>query len=388
MLKLLLITSLIFVFCMCTDKTATGPNEILSSQSSVSTDSLAIESATTGTTSVQTDGINPPELKNLYISGSPRVDSVLSVNYWYYDANEDVEGESHVQWLRNGVPIEGANSLNYTLTKSDSGKQISINLTPVSLNEKNNIGLMQSDSIDLYYFIDKRDGKSYNYTTIGDQVWMAENLNYNIDNNHSICPGLQEENCNIHGRMYDIPTAFGISLVDGIMPKVEIERSVTGICPSGWLVPGVDDWRKMFIYILMKENLPNESMSGEGNGLRWDGLVDLLGPSSKYGFNGYNLDWISHLVMYPANPEWLAASLSFRSTNELYLPANEFRINTIRMFYYGAKEFIYPGVTESLNRGTNILPSSIGAHITGSLFSLKYLIRCVQKSQMSKSSPS
>ncbi|WP_295681626.1 FISUMP domain-containing protein [uncultured Fibrobacter sp.] len=35
-------------------------------------------------------------------------------------------------------------------------------------------------------FTDERDGQVYMYTTIGNQVWMAQNLNYDAPYSHSI----------------------------------------------------------------------------------------------------------------------------------------------------------------------------------------------------------
>ncbi|WP_407450081.1 FISUMP domain-containing protein, partial [Fibrobacter sp.] len=49
-------------------------------------------------------------------------------------------------------------------------------------------------------FVDERDDQEYKYTTIGDQVWMAENLNYNAVG--SICQGKDESKCELYGRLY------------------------------------------------------------------------------------------------------------------------------------------------------------------------------------------
>ena len=48
-------------------------------------------------------------------------------------------------------------------------------------------------------FTDDRDGRVYKYTTIGDQVWMAENLNYNVE--HDAC-FYEEDDCRAMGRVY------------------------------------------------------------------------------------------------------------------------------------------------------------------------------------------
>lgn len=51
-------------------------------------------------------------------------------------------------------------------------------------------------------FIDERDGQEYRYTTIGDQVWMAQNLNYVAE--YSACYDNNELNCDLWGRLYSL----------------------------------------------------------------------------------------------------------------------------------------------------------------------------------------
>ena len=55
-------------------------------------------------------------------------------------------------------------------------------------------------------FTDVRDGKTYATTTIGKQVWMARNLDYDMDGGY--CYKDDSVNCGKFGRLYTWPAAM------------------------------------------------------------------------------------------------------------------------------------------------------------------------------------
>jgi uncharacterized protein (TIGR02145 family) len=72
------------------------------------------------------------------------------------------------------------------------------------------------------------DINDYKIVKIGEQTWMAENLNCDVSN--SKCYDNKSANCNKYGRLYDWWTAITV-------------------CPLGWRLPSNDDWEQLINYI-------------------------------------------------------------------------------------------------------------------------------------------
>lgn len=117
--------------------------------------------------------------------------------------------------------------------------------------------------------IDKRDSQSpqvYETVTIGNQVWMAKNLNYNTndEHEHDWCGGGNGSSygdCNQYGRLYSWTVA-------------------QTACPDGWKLPSNDDWKTLFTAVGGEESKnPDDPYSWEYPG------VQASLKESGYGFN-------------------------------------------------------------------------------------------------------
>ena len=103
---------------------------------------------------------------------------------------------------------------------------------------------------------DERDGQTYKTVEIGDQVWMAENLNYNYHTEitQSICYENDEKNCAKYGRLYTFAAAVdsaglfgdgGIGCGNTNTPCT-VKASTRGVCPEGWHLPSMNEWEQLF----------------------------------------------------------------------------------------------------------------------------------------------
>jgi uncharacterized protein (TIGR02145 family) len=159
-------------------------------------------------------------------------------------------------------------------------------------------------------FTDSRDGKTYKTVKIGEQVWLAENLNYEAKG--SLCYDNKKENCDKYGRLYDWNTA-------------------KAACPSSWHLSSNEEWDKLYRFAGGKRDIDfseekdtiskrlkaKSGWSGNGNGTDDFGFSALPGGyrHNQAGFiqvGNYSLWWITtnkgnefHHILYDGGlPSW------------------------------------------------------------------------------------
>ena len=179
---------------------------------------------------------------------------------------------------------------------------------------------------------DPRDGIVYKTTTIGGQVWMAENLNYfDIEGAPSAikndwCYWDKPENCESAGRLYTWTVA-------------------KRVCPEGWRLPTNEDWQALLTAVGADTLNPIawtgvnvlKSKSGwENSGSGTDDFGFTALPAGKAFFNDLQSGFTNHgcsSYMWSATEadldaggDTLAFSVELNCSNELAI------VNTVKKY--------------------------------------------------------
>jgi len=139
-------------------------------------------------------------------------------------------------------------------------------------------------------FKDKRDGQVYKTVKIGNQVWMAQNLNYAIDNGFgSWCYDNEYKHCKKYGRLYTYRTAMNA-------------------CPAGWHLPSNSEWQELIDYASGEKGASYtlRSKNSEGN--------DVYGFNILLGGSYNSLDWDKKENKFEFMSEWTVFITSSQST--------------------------------------------------------------------------
>jgi len=134
------------------------------------------------------------------------------------------------------------------------------NVISENANEGSNNTFKKNESFQS--FTDSRDGNVYKTVTIGEQVWMAENLRYLPEVSspsegsetaphyyvydykvNSLTEAKGSKNYKTYGVLYNWPAAIQESSSSSSNPS-----GIQGVCPSGWHLPSKEEWNELDDY--------------------------------------------------------------------------------------------------------------------------------------------
>ncbi len=141
------------------------------------------------------------------------------------------------------------------------------------------------------FFEDNRDGQVYRTVKIGEQTWMAENLNYEyMPDTLSVCYDEDPINCEKYGRLYtwaaamDSAARFSDNGKDcGNGTECSANGNVRGACPVGWHLPSNAEW------ITLKDFIAKQigNVNFVGYALKSTSSWESTGGSDAFGFGAF-----------------------------------------------------------------------------------------------------
>jgi len=151
-------------------------------------------------------------------------------------------------------------------------------------------------------FCDARDGKLYKYKAIGEQTWMAENMNYNASGSKcgSVLTGsgtvgdANTATCDTYGRLYNWATAMALpSKCNSALSTSDTDCGIStpnhqGVCPTGWHLPSDAEWGAL-MQIVNPSCTPTGICAGAGTKLKsatgWTAYSGVPTGTDDYGFS-------------------------------------------------------------------------------------------------------
>ena len=252
------------------------------------------------------DGRSSPVTPSDSVESSSSADSLNS-------SSSDSEGSSSSVALANSSSSavkESSSSI--ALEKSSSSLMSSSSVISSSSGESSSsIGHVFESSFnpDIIYgtMTDSRDKKVYKTIKIGDQTWMAENLNYfdKTLNDRSWCFGASDStttaNCAVAGRLYtwsaaiDSAKLYNDKSIDcGHRKTCTLPDTVYGVCPPGWHLPTRAEWDALITEVggLSNSGIVLKSQTGWFD--NYDGTDDVGFTALPVGIRNYDGDAFDH----------------------------------------------------------------------------------------------
>jgi uncharacterized protein (TIGR02145 family) len=190
-----------------------------------------------------------------------------------------------------------SSTTNKPLSSSDKA-QSSSSVAPLSsgVASSSSIAPVGCQTCEYGTLTDERDGQTYKTVKIGEQVWMAENLNYNYDlgSAKSFCYEDDSINCDRYGRLYSwsaVMDSAGLFSTNGMGCGVKKECTpqypIQGVCPEGWHVPNKEELLTLLEAVGGKQKENGYFWNNAGTALKsTSGWNDLEGNGTDaFGFS-------------------------------------------------------------------------------------------------------
>ena len=236
---------------------------------------------------------------------------------WYYNYDVFQVSGKHfamsVRCLNDDTAVPPSSSSSKPVeTSSSSSKPVETSSSSGNSSSSQFKRVLCNVDTDKNCFKDERDGQTYRMVKIGNQVWMAENMNYETAG--SYCYNDADSNCTKYGRLYTWAAAMDSAGTwsangkgCGYKKTCSPTYPVRGVCPEGWHLPTQAEWKALFTAVGDSSTVGKmlKSISGwndSGNGTDsyafsalpagyWDGYYTYEGSAaffwSSTEYNGY-----------------------------------------------------------------------------------------------------
>ncbi|WP_294983276.1 FISUMP domain-containing protein [uncultured Fibrobacter sp.] len=236
------LVSLVLVCCAvlsaCGDDSSSSVEsvEIESSSSEKSSDTYDLSSSSTGSDLVLSSSLES-DLSPSSSAESTEIESSLSVE----------SSEARESSLSSGVSDSGSElssnsseaNVVYDVAKVKPSGTYDCSKYKCITTEYLNQDLLKKG--DYGEVLDERDNQVYRTIQINDQVWMAQNLNFETDG--GFC-NTADADCAKYGR-YDVWWG-AVDRKDCAYGNYCALSGVQGLCPTGWHIPSKQDWSRLF----------------------------------------------------------------------------------------------------------------------------------------------
>ncbi len=296
---------------VCEAPSSSSSSALLSSSVTSESSSSVDDASSSSVKSESSSSVENPQSSSSVVSSS----SISSSASESSSSSADVLSSS-------SEPVEISSSSDGEGTSSSSGQDIESSSSSTS--EINCSALLEGETgwswdvpkecrfnpdIDYGTMTDERDGKVYRTVKIGDQTWMAENLNFDVGQGGSgenvyewsWCYNNEPKNCEVAGRIYtwtaaidsvklatdaDDPQECGFGKICGLA-SASSATLVQGVCPTGWHLPSNTEWNILFTKVGGKSNA-GKVLKAQTGWIAYSGVIneDAVGFTALPAVNG------------------------------------------------------------------------------------------------------